>query len=359
MTGIWADSDVGWRPMRPTPFGLEKELHDLIESTPTMLPLAGRPRLALLGREVACGTGYADLVGVELDTGRPVVIEVKLASNTDRRQVLTQVLGYAAAIRGMDRAAFERLFPQVIGDAAEAAAQDPAFDPVVFSAALHESLTNGHLRCVIVLDRAPDELVDLVGYLQDVTNDRLIIDLITVAGYAVGDQRIMVPQLVEPDGPTTPARVTQRAAVPTSGSEQFAASIEHAPEPERAELRRLLEWARQLERDGLATLYTSQGRGRWVLNPRLPGQERGMVTIWNENGAYLSPYRTVLRAEAPDALDELDHTAPDVIGQGNSIRPPFPDSLLDGLRTAYRRAATRTVSPADRQTSAPGSPPPR
>lgn len=61
-----------------------------------MLPLAGSPRLVVLGREVRCGTGWADLVAVEADTGVPVVIEIKLASNTDRRAVLTQVLGYAA-----------------------------------------------------------------------------------------------------------------------------------------------------------------------------------------------------------------------------------------------------------------------
>jgi len=50
----------------------------------------------MLGREVLCGTGYADLIAVEIVTGRAVIIEIKLASNTDRRQVLTQVLGYAA-----------------------------------------------------------------------------------------------------------------------------------------------------------------------------------------------------------------------------------------------------------------------
>jgi RecB family endonuclease NucS len=71
----------------------EADLHDLIEQTPTMLPLAGTSTMAIVGKEVLCGRERADLVAVELETGRPVVVEIKLASNTDRRRSLTQVLG--------------------------------------------------------------------------------------------------------------------------------------------------------------------------------------------------------------------------------------------------------------------------
>ena len=63
-----------------------------------MLPLPGQPRLVILGREVPLGAGYADLIALDGRTGLPVVIEVKLAANTDRRAVFTQVLGYADAL---------------------------------------------------------------------------------------------------------------------------------------------------------------------------------------------------------------------------------------------------------------------
>ena len=69
MTGIWSETPEGWRPLAPVGFSLEKELHDLIERSPELLPLAGSPRLAILGREVRCGSGWADLVAVEADTG--------------------------------------------------------------------------------------------------------------------------------------------------------------------------------------------------------------------------------------------------------------------------------------------------
>lgn len=299
MTGIWAESRDGWHRAAPNRFALEKELHDLIELTPEMLPLAGAPRLALLGREVRCGSGYADLVAVEADTGRPVLIEIKLASNVDRRQVLTQVLGYAAYLRRLDGAAFESLLgPTVsVGTTTAATTQDPAFDVATFSALLEEALSAGRLRCVIVIDQAPDDLVELVGYLQDVTNERLSLDLITVSAYDIGGHRVLVPQLVGPDRSrsttgTAGGVAFQRSAVPVRGVQGFAASIDQAAEPDRALLHRLLDWALRLEADGLAVLYTSEGKGRWLLNLRLPGQQRGMVTVWNDHGPYLSPYRT-------------------------------------------------------------------
>jgi len=103
-------------------------------------------------------------------------------------------------------------------------------------------------------------------------------------------------------------------------------------------LRRLLDWAQSLEREGLASLYTSIGKDRWVLNPRLPGQTRGMVVIWNEKGAALSPYRTVLEQLAPRTLAVLDARIPGQVGQGNYVRAEYDEELLDLFRAAYVEA---------------------
>src|SRR5215207_5209960 len=106
MPGVWAKDDQDrWRALAATGFVSEADLHDLIEQTPAMLPLAGAPTLAIVGREVVCGRERADLVAVEVDTGRPVIIEVKLAANTDRRQALTQVLGMPRTCVGSTRRA--------------------------------------------------------------------------------------------------------------------------------------------------------------------------------------------------------------------------------------------------------------
>jgi hypothetical protein len=330
-------------------FAQEQELHDLIERSPQMLPLAGSPRLAMLGREVRCGTGYADLIALEIDTGVPVVIEIKLASNTDRRAVLTQVLGYAAYLRRLDSDGLEALLaPHLaaanvtsIADAVTTAVQDPAFDTTALVNGVTESMAAGRLRCAIVIDAAPPDLVELVGYLQDVSNDRLSLDLVTVTAYDVADRRVLVPQLIEPDRTRTAPPTSSASSAPTitRGAHVFAEAIRQAQAEQQPLLKRLHDWAIQLESDGLAVVYTSTGKGKWLLNPRLPGQQRGLVTIWNDNGAHISPYRTVLEQESPNALAALEERLPGLIGQGNYLKATYDDDLLGLLRTAYEEAS--------------------
>ncbi|MFG1628982.1 hypothetical protein [Kribbella sp. NPDC049227] len=330
----------------------ESDLHDLIEETPAMLPLAGTPRLAIVGKEVNCGRERADLLAVEVETGRPVVIEIKLASNTDRRRSLTQVLGYAAYLRRLDGSGLNAVlrsyldkhgYPSITHAAKSAAEADPSFDEDAFQAQFEDALADGRLRAVIVLDEAPADLVDLVGYLQDVTSDRLALDLVVVTAYEVAGQRLLVPQLVEPDRTQVTAEMAGTGKPTTEseilrGSDAFAATIETVPLEKQPLLRRLLDWARELERDGLATLFTSIGKGRWVLNPRLPGQSRGLVSIWNDKGPYLSPYRTVFAQEAPATLAKLDAAVPNEIGRGNYIKGKYDEDLLALLRAAYLEA---------------------
>jgi hypothetical protein len=296
-------------------------------------------------------------LAVEVETGRPVVIEVKLAANTDRRRSLTQVLGYAAFLRRLDGDGLQMLlrdylerhgYPSIAAAAQAATEGDPAFDEDSFGARFEDSLSGGRLRAVVVLDEAPADLVDLVGYLQEVTSDRLTLDLVVVTAYEVGGRRILVPQLVEPDRTQLTAESARTGKLTAAseivpGSEEFEASIGTAPPEQQLQLRKLLEWARALERDSLAKLYTSVGKGRWVLNPRLPGQSRSMLSIWNENGPYVSPYRTVFDQEAPAALAKLDAIAPNEIGRGNYIKARLDAAVLDLLREAYAEARNRRL----------------
>src|SRR5580692_6333658 len=141
MTAIWGSgSDGRWHTLEPAAYQAEAQLHDLVESAPQMLPLAGSPRLTVLGREVRLGTGYADLLAVE-STGRLVIIEVKLAGNAEsRRAVVAQVLSYAGYLQGLDP---EQLESQILARhldpgssvlaVVQAADQAHAVDPEDFS----------------------------------------------------------------------------------------------------------------------------------------------------------------------------------------------------------------------------------
>lgn len=352
VSALWNDDGSGWRLADPAGFPDELTLHRLVQKEPRLLPLSGAPRLVVLGSEVALGSGYADLVGIE-PSGRPVIVEVKLARNAEaRRAVVSQVLAYAAHLHGLGAAEFER---DVVGShlrrqgheslAAAVAANDQEgqFDPELFSEALGDHLARGRVRAVFVLDDAPPELVRLVGYLETVA-DGLTIDLITVTLYEIGDQRILVPQRVDPERRTLEEPRPARASSPargtlSEGSEAFVASIADAMEAHRPHLARLGEWARGLEAEGLARLFSFRGAsGRVTLLPYLPGEDAGLVTVWNDGGCYISLWESVFRRRAPTSIErvqELSGLRP--LGQGRTVREPS-DDLLAAIADAYRAA---------------------
>src|ERR1700761_5994530 len=108
MGTIWRWQDDEWRRLSPSGFPSEEKLHDLVESSPELLPLSGSPSMVELGREGRLGPGYADLIAVEPD-GRLVVIEIKLRKNAEtRRAVVAQILTYAAYLKGLDVVELER-----------------------------------------------------------------------------------------------------------------------------------------------------------------------------------------------------------------------------------------------------------
>ena len=79
MTAIWQSDRSGWHLLMPTGFPNEATLHTLVEQAPHLLPLAGVPRLIVLGREVQLGSGYADLIAIE-PTGRLAIMLVRIDS---------------------------------------------------------------------------------------------------------------------------------------------------------------------------------------------------------------------------------------------------------------------------------------
>ena len=109
----------------------------------------------VLGSEVGLGNGYADILAVE-PSGRPALIEVKLARNpAARREIVSQVIAYAAFLRGMNVEGLEqgplRRSLAVAGygsilKAVQAQDQEGAVDPDTFTTSLQEYLDQGSFR---------------------------------------------------------------------------------------------------------------------------------------------------------------------------------------------------------------------
>lgn len=357
MTTIWKQDGAAWQLVSPSWFPAEAALHELVEKAPSMLPLAGAPQLEIVGREVLLGGNWADLIAIE-STGRLAIIEIKLSRNSEaRRAVVAQVLTYAAFLRGLDQATVEReiLAPHLaqrgyasLADAILAIDQTGAFDVATFATGLSESLRLGQFRLVLVLDEAPPELVRLVGYLEAVT-EKLVIDLVTVSAYDIDGSQIVVPQRVGTEREPTPEPVptagkTDAGGRLVQGTDDFVATIEQNPAEQQPLLRHLVDWAIDLEAQGLARLSTYHGRSnRTTLLPRIPGEDVGLVTIWNDNGPYISLWRSVFLRRAPRCLEALEKLpgAPK-IGQGTTTKQ-ITEELLTLLTAAYREAVTGEV----------------
>jgi hypothetical protein len=360
LSAIWRRDDDEWRPLLPSGFANEEALHDLVEEAPHLLPLSGDPSLVVLGREVALGSGYADLVAVEPD-GRLSVIEIKLRRNAEaRRAVVAQVLMYAAYLKDADLHTLERevLASHIarrpfatLADAAREVDQTGAFDEDEFETAVNDCLSAGAFRLVLVLDEAPPELVQLVGYLESISAG-VILDLITVSTYQVGDEHILVPQRVDPEHapeariprqPGSPGR-RGRAKKPTpiDGADQFRQSIERADARTAETLRRLVAWAEDLEQRKLATLKTVLGDDRQILLVWLPGEKAGLVSLWNDNGASVSLWRSVFVRHAWEQIEPIEEATEKPMGQGSTITDP-PTEVLDLLTAAYESAGQNSA----------------
>lgn len=347
LTAIWHKGEQGWAILEPVGFPDEAALHTLVADAPQVLPLAGSPRLVVLGSEVRIGSGSADILGVE-PSGRLAIIEVKLAKNAEaRRAVVAQILTYAAYLRGASRESLEhdllgshlakRQYAGVF-EAVDENTQDGSVQAEAFLKGLDESLAAGAFRLVLVLDQAPAELVQLVGYLESVAPE-LTIDLVTVSKYSVDGAAILVPQRVDPE--RAEAVVPVKAASAASkgyyadGGADFRETAESLAEPLRQKTLRLYGWAKQLESDGLANLRGFHGTDYVTLLPYPIGHDAGLVTVASDGSLWT--WRSVFEKRAPGSITAVETALKAPLKQGGTVRDP-PDEVLDAIRSAYAAA---------------------
>jgi hypothetical protein len=143
---------------------------------------------------------------------------------------------------------------------------------------------------------------------------------------------------------TGPSSRTARAKKPTpiDGSDQFAEAIERADERTQQSLQRLLAWASGLERRNLATLKSVLGDGRQILLVWLPGEKAGLVSIWNDGGAYISLWRSVFARHAWEQIEPIEELTEKPMGRGSTIADPT-NEVLELLTAAYESANENTT----------------
>jgi hypothetical protein len=216
-------------------------------------------------------------------------------------------------------------------------------DEATLVANLTEFLAEGRIRIVFVLDTVPNELVRLVGFLEQSTQ-KLLIDLVTVSAHKVGDARVVVPHRVEPEREfvrEAEQGVAQGSKpVNSPSAERFIEAIPNAPADVQPALRAFVTWAESLAADKKARLVTAKGNTFTTLKPIVVGYDAATASAWIGPGtAPFWLHRTVVERLAPTVWPEIER----MLGLSNSkttvpiAASAMTPELLALLSTAYVR----------------------
>ena len=249
-------------------FPNEAELQRYIYENPEVLPILDikdDAQFTVLDKETPVGTGYIDILGVDSD-GELYIIETKLFGNSDKRQVIAQVLDYGAALwsayqdpetflRMLDErlstrgTSLRELLRQSFGEAAEEVEEG-----------IHHCLESGTFRFVILMDQVPFELKTLVQFVNTYSNFSVYV--VELEHYKHDDLHIFVPHVF---GAEERKRISASSAGRDWSEDSYFQDVENKCTPETVTaVRKLYEFSKQRAN------RITWGRGRFTgsFNPR-------------------------------------------------------------------------------------------
>ena len=187
--------------LEPQSFDQETDLQAYITKHPEAIPvdgLADELKLTVIGREFMTGSGPIDALGLD-QQGQIYVIETKLYHNPDKRNIVAQMLDYAAALWGQygsdwngfdgaikDRYGFD--IEKHLGDE-EPGTEAPSRSLTNFQS----NLESGRFQLIALMDQADDRLKDLVNYVNQNSNFSLYVAELKY--YQDQDIEIIIPEL--------------------------------------------------------------------------------------------------------------------------------------------------------------------
>ena len=184
-----------WHEPDTSVYANEKELQDLVKSSPTLLP--GENSLAVVDEFWISGIGSADLVAVSA-AGEITVVECKLKANPEiRREVVGQTLAYAGGLWHTSYDDFAAGFAARNGgisllDAVNAAAGEEV-DEVVFREEVTRGLADGEFTLIIAVDSITPELKLIIEYLNTHTLSMVKVLALELAYGKDGDVELLIP----------------------------------------------------------------------------------------------------------------------------------------------------------------------
>jgi hypothetical protein len=228
----------GWVAIDRRDYAQEELLEQLIHESPEVIPLDSGVDRVVYARQFDCPPGYAiDLVGVGSDGGVSIV-ECKLAKNREsKRQVIGQILEYAAGLWAMTIDDFERRFIEADGRQSDSEGRSPfellrddINDSALAEADLRDrvasNLAAGRFRLLIAVDDISEQLQAIIRYVNAHTGGELKLVALALAEFADGATRVLVPTTFGNEAPAVSERAP--AAPPVDPELQIrAARAEH------------------------------------------------------------------------------------------------------------------------------------
>ncbi len=151
----------------------ERELQEILADNPTLLVNETDPSIALVQIEVNLpNTGKADILFVD-SSGLPIVVEVKLAKNAEsRREIVAQIFDYISSITQFTVDELDDLTDNQLLTAITSISDKNNSTEQIWKLC-SKNLRAGDVRVVLAIDKAPDELVRIVRFV----NDKSVLDV--------------------------------------------------------------------------------------------------------------------------------------------------------------------------------------
>jgi hypothetical protein len=185
-----------WFPAKRLEFKDESDLQHVLHESPDLIVTREEELPAVFIREAALrGSGFTDLLGVDA-LGNVLIVETKLAKNREiRREVIGQVLEYAAFLWGMSYEEFDELFKsrtgKSIADSFLEKSESISIEEILASIA--GNLEQGRFKLLIAVDDINPELEKIIAYISGLRSG-LMLEALEVKIYQQGETEIFVPQ---------------------------------------------------------------------------------------------------------------------------------------------------------------------
>lgn len=236
------------------------------------------------------------------------------------------MLDYAASTLALDvsdiRARFESRCQSsgLVVDQVLAGHLGPDADAEDWWSAVKSNLGAGRIRLLFAADVIPMQLQRIVEFLNEQMQYAEVL-AVEIKRFIGSEVSVLVPRIIGQTSQATEAKSTGRPdALPTPGSEAFRLGIETAPEDQQPDLQSWYELAKDLEQRGLATLWTTEGHSRRVLNIRLPDESVAMLSIYHDpRGAMVNFRRDRCCTDATSEPSRRTCATPSKVHTG---RPP-------------------------------------